>query len=127
MLGVRRDLERGAAARIAKAARCTIVVSRPVRFPAIFERWSKRRIVVHPTIRRHAIFKREYRRIVARTADFHNLTAAQQWALLRGEVLAGAVKDDSALLAVLDSREPRREQVLAGLEDARRLRRKETA
>ena len=72
------------------------------------------------TIHRHAIFKREYRRVVARTVDFHNLTASEQWALLRGEVLAHAPEDDSALLAILDSREPRRDQVLAGLEDARR-------
>jgi hypothetical protein len=72
-----------------------------------------------PTIQRHAIFKREYRRVVAASADFHNMTPEAQWALLRGEVLAGAGDGPSALLDMLDSRESRRDEVLAGLEEAR--------
>ena len=72
-----------------------------------------------PTIRRHAIFKREYRRAVAATADFHNMTPAAQWALLREEVMAGATDGQPGLLDMLDSRESRREEVLAGLEEAR--------
>jgi hypothetical protein len=72
-----------------------------------------------PTIRRHAIFKREYRRAVAATADFHTMTPAAQWALLREEVLAGAADGQSSLLDMLDSREPRRDEVLAGLEEGR--------
>ncbi len=72
-----------------------------------------------PTIRRHAIFKREYRRVVAASADFHNMTPAAQWALLRGEVLAGTPEGGNALLDMLDSRESRRDEVLAGLEEAR--------
>jgi hypothetical protein len=75
---------------------------------------------IRPAIRRHAIFKREYRR-AARAADFHTLTSAAQWALLRAEVLAGAPDGKSSLLEILDSRESRRDEVLARLEAAHRL------
>jgi hypothetical protein len=71
------------------------------------------------TIRRHAIFKRQYRRVVASAENFHNLTPASQWALLRAEVVAEAPAGQSPLLAMLDGRADRRDEVLAGLEEAR--------
>jgi hypothetical protein len=71
------------------------------------------------TIRRHAIFKRQYRRVVAAAENFHNLTPEGQWALLRAEVLAESPDGQSPLLAVLDGRADRRDEVLAGLEEAR--------
>jgi hypothetical protein len=71
-------------------------------------------------IRRHAIFKRQYRRVVNGASDFHNLTAAAQWSLLRGQLIAeAAAVGDSSLLDVLDSRQSRRDEVLAALEDGR--------
>jgi hypothetical protein len=70
-------------------------------------------------IRRHAIFKRQYRRVVAAAPDFHNMTPAAQWTLLRTQVVAEAATGASALIDVLDSRESRRDEVLASLEDGR--------
>jgi hypothetical protein len=70
-------------------------------------------------IRRHAIFKRQYRRVVAAAPEFHNLTAAAQWTLLRTQLVAEAATGASALVDVLDSRESRRDEVLASLEDGR--------
>ena len=71
-------------------------------------------------VRRHAIFKRQYRRVVAATPDFHNLTPEAQWTLLRAQVIAEAATSNESLLQVLDSREPRRNEVLTKLEDGRR-------
>lgn len=71
-------------------------------------------------VRRHAIFKHQYRRVVAGANDFHNMTPAAQWALLRAQLVAEAATGASSLLDVLDSREPRRDEVLARLEDGRR-------
>ena len=71
-------------------------------------------------VRRHAIFKRQYRRVVAATPDFHNLTPEAQWTLLRAQVIAEAATSNGSLLQVLDSREPRRNEVLTKLEDGRR-------
>ena len=71
-------------------------------------------------VRRHAIFKRQYRRVVAATPDFHNLTPEAQWTLLRAQVIAEAATGDGSLLQVLDSRAPRRDEVLTKLEAGRR-------
>jgi hypothetical protein len=70
-------------------------------------------------VRRHAIFKQPYRRVVAAASDFHNLTAAAQWSLLRAQLVAEAATGASSLLDVLDSREARRDEVLARLEEGR--------
>lgn len=71
-------------------------------------------------VRRHAIFKRPYRRVVASAGDFHNLTSEAQWALLRAQLIAEAATGEPSLLDVLDSRESRRDEVLANLEEGRR-------
>ena len=71
-------------------------------------------------IRRHAIFKRQYRRVVAAVTDFHNMTPQAQWSLLRAQVFAEAITGESALLETLDQRASRRDDVLAGLEAGRR-------
>jgi hypothetical protein len=70
-------------------------------------------------IRRHAIFKRQYRRVVAATSEFHTMPAAAQWSLLRAQLVTEAAAGQSSLVEVLDSRSSRRDEVLAGLEDAR--------
>jgi hypothetical protein len=70
-------------------------------------------------IRRHAIFKRQYRRVVAATAEFHSLPVTAQWSLLRAQLVTEAAAGRSSLVEVLDSRSSRRDEVLAGLEDAR--------
>ena len=70
------------------------------------------------SIRRHAILKHQYRRAVRSTPDFHNLNAAGQWALLRAEVVSDTTPAGVSLLEILNSREPRREEVLAALEGA---------
>jgi hypothetical protein len=72
-----------------------------------------------PAIRRHAILKRQYRRVVAAATDFHNMTPAGQWALLRAQVVAEAATGESSLVDTLDSRESRRDEVLSSLEDGR--------
>ena len=71
-------------------------------------------------VRRHAIFKRPYRRVVASASDFHNMTSEAQWALLRAQLVAEAATGEPSLLDVLDSREARRDEVLANLEEGRR-------
>lgn len=71
-------------------------------------------------VRRHAIFKNQYRRVVAAADGFHGLTPADQWALLRAQLVSEAAAGEPSLLDVLDSRESRRDDVLAGLEDGRR-------
>ena len=71
-------------------------------------------------IRRHAIFKRQYRRVVGAVTDFHEMTPSAQWSLLRAQLVAEAVTGESTLLETLDRRESRRDQVLAGLESGRR-------
>jgi hypothetical protein len=76
----------------------------------------------YPTVpvRRHAIFKRQYRRVVAAAPDFHHLTPAAQWALLRTQLIAEAATGEPSLVDVLDSRESRRDEVLTELEVGRR-------
>ena len=71
-------------------------------------------------IRRHAIFKRQYRRVVDAISDFHNLNTAAQWHLLRAQVVAEAVTGESGRLEILDRRASRRDQVLTSLEQGRR-------
>jgi hypothetical protein len=71
-------------------------------------------------VRRHAIFKHHYRRAVAATNDFHDMTPVARWALLRAQLVAEAATGVSQLVDVLDSREPRRDEVLAKLEEGRR-------
>jgi hypothetical protein len=71
------------------------------------------------TIRRHAILKHPYRRAVRSTPDFHSLPAAAQWAVLRAEVGSDTTAAGASLLEVLNSREPRRDEVLAALEGGR--------
>jgi len=70
-------------------------------------------------VRRHAIFKRQYRRVVAAISDFHNLEPAAQWTLLRAQVLAETPTGTSALVDTLDQRASRRDEVLASLEVGR--------
>jgi len=72
-----------------------------------------------PTIRRHAIFKRHYRRAVAASPEFHNLEFSARWALLRAQVVADVTPSGVTLLQTLDSRESRRDEVLTKLEEAR--------
>jgi hypothetical protein len=71
-------------------------------------------------IRRHAIFKRQYRRVVHAVPDFHTMPPETQWSLLRAQVFAEAITGRSALLQTLDQRATRRDEVLAGLEAGRR-------
>jgi hypothetical protein len=71
-------------------------------------------------VRRHAIFKHQYPRAVAAANDFHNMTPAVQWAMLRAQLVAEAATGTSSLLDVFDSRESRRDDVLAKLENGRR-------
>jgi hypothetical protein len=70
------------------------------------------------SIRRHAILKHPYRRAVRSSPDFHTLTAAGQWDLLRAEVQLDTTPAGVSLLEILNSREPRRDEVLAALEGA---------
>ena len=70
-------------------------------------------------IRRHAIFKRHYRRAVAATPGFHELDLGTRWRLLRDHVSVDPGPDAARLLEIMDSREPRQAQVLAELERAR--------
>jgi hypothetical protein len=71
-------------------------------------------------VRRHAIFKRQYRRAVAAASGFHTMTPASQWALLRAQLIAEAATGEPSLIDMLDSRESRRDEVLAELEVGRR-------
>ena len=71
------------------------------------------------TLRKHAILKRHYRRVVAATPDFQTMNATTQWAALRNEVKADPASGPSGLLDILDSREPRHQEVLAALEEGR--------
>jgi hypothetical protein len=73
------------------------------------------------SIRRHAILKNHYRRAVKATTAFHTLSMAGQWALLREQVEADPTPAGLSLLDVMDSREPRRDEVLAALEESRQL------
>jgi len=78
-----------------------------------------------PIVRRHAILKNPYRRTVKATPDFHNLDGKAQWAALRSQVIAEAgAAGESSLIDVMDSREPRRDEVLAALEEGRQAARK---
>ena len=54
------------------------------------------------------------------TPDFHALTPASQWAVLRAQVMSDTTAAGVALLEIFDSREPRRDAVLQALEEARR-------
>lgn len=72
--------------------------------------------------RRHAILKHHYRRTVAAAPDFATLPPTGQWALLREQVKNDATSGPSGLLDILDSREPRRDEVLEALEEGRRAR-----
>ena len=74
------------------------------------------------SIRRHAILKNQYRRAVKSTPGFHTLSLAGQWAALREQVQADATPAGLALLDVLNSREARRDEVLAALEEGRQQR-----
>lgn len=75
---------------------------------------------IPPTsIRRHAIFKRHYRRAVKASPEFHSLEPSARWALLRAQVIADVTPGAATLLQTLDNREPRRDEVLAKLEEAR--------
>jgi len=69
--------------------------------------------------RRHAILKRPYRRVVAATPGFHDLDLGTRWSLLRDEVAVDASPEGLRLLQILNSREPRRAQVIEALEQAR--------
>ena len=69
--------------------------------------------------RRHAILKHHYRRVVAATPGFHDLDLTAQWQLLRNQVQVDPAPRPPQLLAIMDSREPRREEVIAALEQAR--------
>ena len=46
------------------------------------------------------------------------MNAAAQWASLRAEVLTDTTPAGASLLEILNSREPRRDEVLAALEGA---------
>lgn len=70
-------------------------------------------------IRRHAILKRHYRRAVAATPGFHDLDLGARWALLRDQVAVDPSAEGPRLLEILNSREPRRAQVMEALEQAR--------
>jgi hypothetical protein len=74
------------------------------------------------SIHRHAILKHHYRRAVASTPDFHDRSPADQWALLRDQVQADSTPSASKLLDILNSREPRRDEVIAALEEGRQAR-----
>ena len=49
-------------------------------------------------IRRHAIFKRHYRRAVAATPGFHDLELGAQWRLLRDHISVDPGPDAARLL-----------------------------
>jgi hypothetical protein len=70
-------------------------------------------------IRRHAIFKRHYRRAVASTPGFHELDLSAQWGLLRDQILVDRSEDSARLLEIFHSRDPRRAEVISELEQAR--------
>jgi hypothetical protein len=76
------------------------------------------------SVRRHAILKNHYRRAVAATPGFLSLSQAGQWELLREQVEADTTRSGMSLRDVLDTREPRRDEVLAALEDARHTHRR---
>ena len=69
--------------------------------------------------RRHAILKHHYRRVVAATPGFHELDVSAQWQLLRNQVQVDPAPHTRELLVIMDKREPRREEVIAALEQAR--------
>jgi hypothetical protein len=69
--------------------------------------------------RRHAIFKHHYRRVVAATPGFHELDLSAQWQLLRNQVQIDPAPHPPELLSIMDRREPRRQEVIAALEQAR--------
>ena len=71
------------------------------------------------TLRKHAIFKHHYRRAAGSAADFHSLDAAARWALLRTQVEADRSSERGTLLAIFESRNSRRDEVLAALEEGR--------
>ena len=71
------------------------------------------------TIRKHAILKHQYRRAVALTPDFHNLSLNARWALLRDQVLLDSTPAGAKLLDIFNSREPRQAEVIAALEEGR--------
>jgi hypothetical protein len=71
------------------------------------------------SIRRHAILKRQYRRAFSKTPGFGTLSATDRWAALREQVRLEAPGARSDLLDILDSREARRDEVLAALEEGR--------
>jgi hypothetical protein len=70
-------------------------------------------------IRRHAILKRHYRRVVRRTPQFHQLDSMSQWAALRKHVEEDVTPKGISLLTIMDSRAERRDEVLSALEEAR--------
>lgn len=70
-------------------------------------------------LRRHAILKRHYRRAVAATPGFHDLDLAARWALLRDQIVVDRSPAGPRLLEIMNSREPRRAQVIEALEQAR--------
>ena len=69
--------------------------------------------------RRHAILKHHYRRAVAATPGFHELDLSARWQLLRHQVQVDPGPQAGELLAMMDRREPRREEVISALEQAR--------
>jgi hypothetical protein len=69
--------------------------------------------------RRHAIFKHHYRRAVDATPGFHELDLSAQWQLLRDQVQVDPAPHTRELLTIMDRREPRRQEVIAALEQAR--------
>ena len=71
-------------------------------------------------IRKHAIFKHHYRRVVAATPQFHQLDTNAQWAVLRTHIDGDATAKGATLRAIMDDRSARRAEVLSALEEARR-------
>ena len=69
--------------------------------------------------RRHAILKHHYRRVVDATPGFHALDLSAQWQLLRNQVQIDPAPHGRELLTIMDRREPRRDEVIAALEQAR--------
>ena len=70
-------------------------------------------------IRKHAILKRHYHRAVNATPQFHELDESARWAALRNQVAHDKTPRGATLLKIMDSREPRRQEVLTALEEAR--------
>ena len=73
-----------------------------------------------PVIRKHACFKRHYRRAVNSTPGFHQLDSVTQWAALRKHVAEDVTAGGILLLERMDNRAARRDEVLGALEQARR-------